>query len=155
MRLPDLWTGLAVTALGLFVILQAQGFPEPAGSASPRLFPRIIGAAFMICGLAVAGRDFARGKAALLPPGEAWMRHPRQVARVAFIPLAIVLYGVLAPLAGSLWISLVIVFVSALLWNERPLSATLSAAIVCIAVTLFFTRVMRVPLPRGPWGNLF
>ncbi len=104
----------------------------------------------MICGLAVAARDLGKGRAALIPPEEAWMRHPRQVARVAFVPLAIVFYGLLAPVAGSLAVSLVLVFISALLWNERPLGATLSALIVCIAVTLFFTRVMRVPLPAGP-----
>lgn len=150
MRLPDLWTGLAIAALGLFAVLQAQGFAEPAGAASPRLFPRIIGVAFMLCGLAVAARDLGRGKAALIPPGEAWMRHPRQVARVASVPLAIVFYGLLAPVAGSLAISLVLVFISALLWNERPFGATISALIVCIAVTLFFTRIMRVPLPAGP-----
>jgi putative tricarboxylic transport membrane protein len=150
MRLPDLWTGLAIVALGLFAILQAQGFPEPAGAASPRLFPRIIGAAFVICGLAVAARGLTKGKAALIPPGETWMRHPKQVARVAFVPLAIIAYGLLAPVAGSLAVSLVLVFITALLWNERPLGATLSALIVCIVATLFFTRVMRVPLPAGP-----
>ena len=52
--------------------------------------------------------------------------------------------------------SVVLVFVSALLWDERPLAAALVAVGVCLAVTLFFIEVMRVPLPTGPFpGALF
>lgn len=155
MRLHDIWTGLAVVALGLFVILQAQGFTEPAGAASPRLFPRIIGTAFVICGLAVAARGLSGHRASIPPCAEDWMRHPRRVARVVFAPLAIVLYGLLAPHLGSLPVSLVLVGTCALLWEERPIAAALSAILVCVVVTLFFTRVMRVPLPPGPFGPLF
>ncbi|NDW00887.1 tripartite tricarboxylate transporter TctB family protein [Salipiger sp. PrR002] len=160
MRLPDIWTGLGFAVLGIFVVLQAQGFPEPAGAASPRLFPRIIGGAFVLFGLMIAGRSLAArlqgGDVRLVPQMEDWMRSPKRLARIVFIPLAIVLYGLLAPLLGSLPVSVVLVFVSALLWDERPLAAALVAVGVCLAVTLFFIEVMRVPLPTGPFpGALF
>lgn len=160
MRLPDIWTGLGFAVLGIFVVLQAQGFPEPAGAASPRLFPRIIGCGFVLFGLLIAGRSLAArmqgAEVRLLPPIEDWMRSPKRLARIVFVPLSIVLYGLLAPMLGSLPVSVVLVFVTALLWDERPIAAAVIAVAVCLIVTLFFTEVMRVPLPTGPFpGSLF
>ncbi len=160
MRLPDIWTGLGFAILGIFVVLQAQGFPEPAGAASPRLFPRIVGSGFVLFGLLIAGRSLAArmqgAKVRLLPEVEDWMRSPKRLARILFIPLAIVLYGLLAPVLGSLPVSVVLVLVSALLWDERPIAAAVVSIAVCLVVTLFFIEVMRVPLPTGPFpGSLF
>lgn len=160
MRLPDIWTGLGFAIFGIFVVLQAQGFPEPAGAASPRLFPRIVGSGFVLFGLLIAGRSLAArmqgAEVRLLPEVEDWMRSPKRLARILFIPLAIVLYGLLAPVLGSLPVSVVLVLVSALLWDERPIAAAVVSIAVCLAVTLFFIEVMRVPLPTGPFpGSLF
>ncbi|NDV53588.1 MULTISPECIES: tripartite tricarboxylate transporter TctB family protein [unclassified Salipiger] len=160
MRLPDIWTGLGFAILGIFVVLQAQGFPEPAGAASPRLFPRIVGSGFVLFGLLIAGRSLAArmqgAEVRLLPEVEDWMRSPKRLARILFIPLAIVLYGLLAPVLGSLPVSVVLVLVSALLWDERPIAAAVVSIAVCLVVTLFFIEVMRVPLPTGPFpGSLF
>lgn len=155
MRLPDIWTGLGFALMGIFVVLRATTFPEPAGAASPRLFPYIIGSAMALMGMAVALRALAARRGAdgarLLPVAEDWMRDPRRIARVLLIPATIILYGLLAPGLGTLLVAVPLMFLNALAWQERPLPALISAVVVCVIVTLFFTRVMRVPLPTGPF----
>lgn len=79
------------------------------------------------------------------------MRDPRRIARVLLIPATIILYGLLAPGLGTLLVAVPLMFLNALAWQERPLPALISAVVVCVIVTLFFTRVMRVPLPTGPF----
>lgn len=160
MRLPDLWTGLGFALLGGFVALRATTFPEPAGAASPRLFPYIIGGAILLFGLLIAARSVvARMNGApvsFMPRAEGWMRDPRRILRIAMVPLTIVLYGLLAPQWGTLLVATPLVFLNALLWQERPLAALISALLICLGVSLFFTQVMRVPLPTGPFfGSWF
>lgn len=158
MRLPDLWTGLGTAVLGGFVALRATGFAEPAGAASPRLFPYIIGGLMVLTGLAIAGRHLAArtgGKGpGLLPPGEDWMRDPRRILRLALVPLTVLLFGLLAPHFGTFEVALPLVFACALTWAERPAGAAISALLLCAVLVLFFTRVMRVPLPAGPLSGL-
>lgn len=155
MRLPDTWTGLAFSCLGGFLVLRATSFPEPAGAASPRLFPYIIGGAFVLLGLIIAARSIRarrnQAEGIFWPVREAWTHKPLNVLRVVLIPTSIVLYGLLAPMLGTLLVTVPLIFVNALAWREKPLSALVSAIVVCVVVAMFFTRVMRVPLPTGPF----
>lgn len=154
MRLPDLWTGLGFALLGGFVALRATTFPEPAGAASPRLFPYIIGGAIALFGLMIAGRSIAArlngAQIAFLPAAEEWMGDPRRILRIILVPLSVLLFGLLAPTFGTLLVAAPLVFLNAIAWEEKPLSALISAILVCLVVILFFTRVMHVPLPTGP-----
>ncbi|MEN9059796.1 tripartite tricarboxylate transporter TctB family protein [Ponticoccus litoralis] len=160
MRLPDFWTGLGFACLGSFVVQRATGFPEPAGAASPRLFPYIIGSGLLLLGIAIAARSLRARRAAghggfFRPEAPDWMRNPLALARVLLIPLSIVLFGLLAPAFGTLLVATPLIFLNALAWQEKPLPALLSAVTICVIVTLFFTRIMRVPLPTSsffsPW----
>lgn len=157
MRLPDIWTGLVIAVLGGFVAAHAQTFPVPAGAASPRLFPEILGGALLLGGLLVAGRALAAGRgagwAAMLPRVENWMRDPRRVTAILFIPVAIVAYSLVAPAIGSLPVAVAIMAIFALLSGGRPLASALIALIVSAAVIAFFVQIMGVPLPLGPLGG--
>ncbi|MFW8637579.1 tripartite tricarboxylate transporter TctB family protein [Cribrihabitans pelagius] len=154
MRLPDTWTGLAFACLGGFVVLRVTGFPEPAGAASPRLFPYIIGSAFAGLGLAIAARSIyaSPGQAgrAFRPQADDWMRKPLHMLRVFLIPATVVLFGLLSPVFGTVLVAVPLIFINALAWQEKPWPALITSAAICVAVTLFFTKVMRVPLPAGP-----
>ncbi|MDD9744518.1 MULTISPECIES: tripartite tricarboxylate transporter TctB family protein [Marinovum] len=155
MRLPDIWTGFGFACLGGFVALRATTFPEPAGAASPRLFPYMIGSAFVLLGLAVVARSLRARRhddgRLFRPVAEDWMRSPRRMVRVLLIPLTIVAFGLLSPAFGTLLVATPLIFLNALAWQEKPVPALVSAVVICVVVTVFFTRVMRVPLPTGPF----
>ncbi|MBY6136387.1 tripartite tricarboxylate transporter TctB family protein [Nocardioides marinus] len=159
MRLPDTYTGLAVACLGGFVVLRATGFPEPTGAASPRLFPYIIGSAFLVLGLAIAARSLCapqgRVTDAFRPLANDWLRRPRHLLRVLLIPATVVLFGLLSPVLGTVLVAVSLIFLNALAWQEKPVPALVSSVVICVTVTLFFTKVMRVPLPTGPLPGLW
>ena len=124
MRLPDIWTGLGFACLGGFVVLRATTFPEPAGAASPRLFPYMIGSAFVLLGLAVVARSLRARRhddgRLFRPVAEDWMRSPRRMVRVLLIPLTIVAFGLLSPAFGTLLVATPLIFLNALAWQEKP-----------------------------------
>lgn len=153
MRASDLATGLAFAALGLAVALLAQDFREPAGAASPRLFPTLIGGVMAALGIAVAGRDLRRRGLAVPVRREPWMRD-RRLAVALSIPLAIATFGLVAPRFGTVATSTAIVAAVAVLWGAGPLRALVVGAVFSLALYLFFARVMSVPLPRGPVEGL-
>ena len=51
----------------------------------------------------------------------------------------------------ALLVATPLIFLNALAWQEKPVPALVSAVVICVVVTVFFTRVMRVPLPTGPF----
>lgn len=148
MRASDLATGLAFAALGLAVAVVAQDFREPAGAASPRLFPTLIGGAMAALGVVVAARDLRRRGLAAPLRIEPWMRD-RRLAVALSIPLAIAAFGLLALRLGTVATSTAIVAAVAVVWGAGPIRALLVGAVFSVALYLFFARVMSVPLPRG------
>jgi len=146
MRVPDFWTGLAFCLLGAAIALKAQGFHVPAGAASPRLFPTIVGGAMALMGAAVA----LRGRRSIgdfrLPH---WVRKPRQLALVLWLPLAIVLFLSFAPDWGTVALALPLVVIHCLIYGLPPLRAALVGLFAGVAVPMFFIHVLGVPLPQG------
>ncbi|MGR3199090.1 MAG: tripartite tricarboxylate transporter TctB family protein [Paracoccus sp. (in: a-proteobacteria)] len=155
MKLPDFWTGLAVVAIGLFVVFQTLGFPDVAGGASPRLFPQIIGGLLVVLGGSITARTLVRDG---FRPGwdrPEWLADPRRIARILYIPVAIAVFALAAPSVGTVLVSAVLLFGFSLLWETRWLPALIFAVAFSIALYLFFTEVMRVPLPAGRLLSIF
>ena len=146
MRLPDFWTGLAFAILGVAIAVLAQGFHVPAGAASPRLLPTIIGSVMAVLGGLIALRGWRSAGDVALPE---WISSPRQVALLAFIPVAIIAYGLLAPVVGSVVMAIVIVTAHCLLYGVRPLKAVIVGVVASIVVSMVFSHLLGIPLPEG------
>ena len=151
MRLPDFWTGLAFTALGIAIAVYAQGFHVPAGAASPRLLPTIVGGFMAMFGGLIAFRGW-RGAGNVELPG--WLSSRRQIALIVFLPLAVVAYGLLALRFGSIPVATVIVFLHSVIYGLRPIYALILGLFIGLVVTYLFIHVLGIPLPAGPIEEL-
>jgi putative tricarboxylic transport membrane protein len=146
MRLPDFWTGLAFAILGVAIAVLAQGFHVPAGAASPRLLPTIIGSVMAVLGGLIALRGWRSAGDVALPE---WISSPRQIALLAFIPVAIIAYGLLAPVVGSIILAIVIVTAHCLLYGVRPVTAVIVGVVAGVVVSVVFSHLLGIPLPGG------
>lgn len=149
MRFSDLVTGLAFAALGIAIAVIAQGLPSSGGAVGPGLFPSIIGGAMAVGGFVIAGKAMLAGEASSFVISAAWTRDPRHVAAVAIVPLSIAAFVLLAPVAGSIVVSVVILVASALIWRERILTAAVVGCLVSLGIYCFFYFGLRVSLPGG------
>lgn len=150
MKLPDLWTGLAIFALGIFVIVKAQDFPDVAGGASPRLFPQIIGGILILLGGLVSARSVARSGINSGWEHPHWAEDQLKIARVLYVPVAIIVFAALARDLGTILVSALLIIGYSLLWRTGLLAACIFGIVFSVVIYLFFTAVMRVPLPIGP-----
>lgn len=146
MRLPDFWTGVLFMALGITVAYMAQSFHVSAGAASPRVFPTLIGTVMAVLGAAIALRGWRSAGALSVP---AWFSNPRQVALVVFLPIAVLAYGLLAPIYGSTPVAFGVITVHCLIYGLRiPLAVAVGVA-GSLIVTFIFIKLLGVPLPEG------
>lgn len=150
MKLPDLWTGLAIFALGIFAIVKAQGFPDVAGGASPRLFPQIIGGILILLGGLVSARAVVQSGFAARWERPDWATDPLKVARILYVPVAIIVFAALARNLGTIPVSALLMIGYSLLWRTGLLAACIFGILFSVVIYMFFTTVMRVPLPVGP-----
>lgn len=146
MRLPDFWTGLLFAALGVAIAVYATTFRVPAGAASPRLFPIIIGSIMVFAGVLVAIRGFKDIGAFQT---HEWMRSPRKIALVCYIPIAVIAFILLAPSLGTILTATIIVTVHAFIYGLRPFSAIAVGVIAGVGVPAIFVKFLSVPLPVG------
>jgi len=146
MRLPDFWTGLAFAIFGVTIALLAQGFHVSAGAASPKLLPTIIGSIMAVLGGVIALRGWRNAGDVAMP---AWVSSPQQMALIAFIPVAIIAYAVLAPVLGSMIVAVVIVTAHCLLYGVKPLTAAIVGVAAGLVVSLLFSHLLGIPLPQG------
>ena len=149
MRFSDLVTRLVFAALGISIAIIAQGFPSLGGVVGPSLFPSIVGVAMAVAGFAIAGKAALAGEALPIVVSAEWARDPRKIAAVAIVPVAIAAFALLAPVAGSIVVGMVILTASALIWRERILTAVLVGCLVSFGVYVFFYFGLRVSLPGG------
>lgn len=151
MRLPDFWTGLGFTVIGIAIALKAQGFHVPAGAASPKLLPTIIGSFMALFGGLIALRGWRSAGDVALPD---WVSSPRRIALLIFIPMAVLSYGLLSPMLGSTVMAMLLLSLHGLLYGLRPLHAICLGIGVGLVVTYLFIHVLGIPLPAGPLEEL-
>jgi len=144
----DLWSGLALAALGAYIVVQAWGWdyltPEGPG---PGFFPLWYGIA-MVALSAVLVASHLRRRASLRIT-IAWDRVGRALSTWLALAVSIALFK---PLGFVIGFALLTYFLVAVMYR-RPLKV---AAIVALASTagfyLVFSLALGVPLPAGPLG---
>lgn len=165
MRMPDRFTGLLLAGLGgLAALVGGRLPPVPGQQVGPNVFPMVIGAGLVLCGLLIAagvGRGFEdeaqadlkgtateSGQAA--EPAAAW-----SLPRLFLPPGLLVFYVVVVDSLGFVPTAAIIALTAALGLGARPRLALPLAALAPIGVHLVFSKLLRVPLPPGllpmPW----
>jgi putative tricarboxylic transport membrane protein len=154
MQISDRITGLAVAVLGGSAILGASYLPPmPGQQIGPSVFPTVVGAALVACGLAISirrpddGEDDGRDRS--------WMRSPLAYVRLALPPALLIAYVMIVETVGFLLTAAGLVFITALAMGARLKLAAPLALVAPVVAYLIFGKLLRVSLPPGlvpfPW----
>ncbi len=152
MKINDAIFGLVLAILGGLVLFTVQSYPKiPGQQVGPALFPGLIAAGILVCGLILVVRGWRERKAApWVTPGD-WVRSPRHVAGFVLLVASVVFYIVAAEKLGFL-LSAVLILTAMFYVLRVPLGRSLLVAVVASLVIHFmFYKLLRVPLP---WGIL-
>ena len=155
MKINDAIFGVVFAVLGAVVLVHVQSFPTiPGQQYGPGLFPGVIAAGFLVCGLILIVNGVRRRSTGWIVPGE-WMRMPRRIAAFLAVIGSVVFYILAAERLGFLIVAPIVLLVS-----QRALGVTWPRAIVIALVSTLvmwyaFYKLLRVPLPWGvltPWA---
>ena len=144
----DLWSGLALAALGAYIVVQAWGWdyltPEGPG---PGFFPLWYGIA-MVALSAVLVVSHLRRRSSLRKT-IAWDRVGRALSTWLALVVSIALFK---PLGFVIGFALLTYFLVAVMYR-RPLKVAAAVALASTAgFYLVFSLALGVPLPAGPLG---
>lgn len=152
LRIGDTATGAVLAGLGTAVIVRASAFPNMPGQRfGAALFPTVVGAGLVLCGLGLAVSGLGRARLASFAERPEWSRDRASLAGfgavvggVAFCAFAADTLGFLValPLALLLWLRVLRVR-----WPQALLAALVASALLHVT----FYSLLRVPLP---WGAL-
>ncbi|HVL74324.1 MAG TPA: tripartite tricarboxylate transporter TctB family protein [Beijerinckiaceae bacterium] len=151
MRANDAIAGLILILFAGAMIAITFTFPAfPGQRYGPNLFPRVVGAGIIICGLILVWRGLQMRSAgepwgALAP----WTREPRRAVSFGLILGSILLYIFASDAVGFIPLVAGTLIVLFLWFRVRPLVAVPVALAATLIVHWFFASAMRVPLPRG------
>lgn len=152
MKINDAIFGLVLAILGAMVLFTVQSFPKiPGQQVGPALFPGLIAAGILVCGIVLIVRGWLARKAApWVTPGD-WVRSPRHVAAFVLLVASVLFYIVAAQKLGFLLTATLIL--TAMFYVLRvPMGKSLLIAVIASLVIHFmFYKLLRVPLP---WGIL-
>lgn len=152
MKINDAVFGLVLAVLGGLVLFTVQSYPRiPGQQVGPALFPGLIAAGILVCGIVLMVRGWLARKAApWVAPGD-WMRSPRHVTAFVLLVASVLFYIFAAEKLGFLPTATLILW--AMFYVLRvPLGKSLLIAVVTSLVIHFmFYKLLRVPLP---WGIL-
>lgn len=148
MRISDALTGLVFLALGVAVVVTAQGFPGfPGQRFGPSLFPTILGSGLALSGLLLGLRGLRAGAPALQLDAD--LRAPGPwitVAMVLAVVLALALFG---DAVGFIPLSAAGLLALCLRMGLSPLPSVGVAVVFTALLWWFFAGLLRVPLPQG------
>jgi len=142
----DFWAGAIYLALAIVVIWIGHGYEQGTSARmGPGYFPTVLGSMLALFGVVSVGRSFIR-------PGEA-------IGAFAWRPLllvlgAVVLFGLLLPVAGVLVALPSLIVVGALASRNSRLDPTSAAALVGIVAfcVIVFVKGLGLPMPIvGTW----
>lgn len=156
MRTNDIISGLVLIALSAFMIFLTLDFPDfPGQKYGPALFPRILGAGLILCGVILVFRGNSARRAGLpLVELADWTREPWRVASFLLLPALVLLYILVSEQIGFIPVAFAILLTLFLWFQTRPIVALPVAAIATWVIHWFFATMMRVPLPRGLLTNI-
>jgi len=137
-RSPDCWSGLALAALGGYIVVAAGGwdYMTPDGPG-PGFFPRWYGVAMLGLSLVLILRS-DRG------PVTDWRGAGRALATWAALALSVALMKAIGFVVAFAALTL---FVVAVMYRRSTLVAALTAVVLAGAFYLVFPLALGVPLP--------
>lgn len=173
MKVSDRITGALLVGLGLAAYWGGSLLPPvPGQQVGPDVFPMVIGAGLVVCGVLVifgVGRAFEEeeevvasadgevAKAAVLEPERGLVDGFLHAGWKVLVPPAALFFYYVASERLGFWITAALM-VFALAWSQgaRLRSALILAAVAPAFVHLVFYKLLRVPLPPGvlkfPWA---
>lgn len=141
----DRLSGLALFAFALAVALETRALPfGSARDPGPGFLPMLLAAVLGGLGLVIAA---ARGSPSLR--ALRWEEAPRALAILA--ALASIPF-VLERLGFRLTMTLLVAFLLGVLERRQPAAAVAAALLLSLGSFAFFAGLLKVPLPRGPFG---
>jgi putative tricarboxylic transport membrane protein len=151
MRANDILTGLVLIAAASLMIVLTLGFPPfPGQHYGPALFPRLLGAGLILCGILLVTRGVAERRAGtpwiVFAP---WTAEPARLVSFLLVIGSTLLYIFAADTIGFLPIAFLILCGLFLWFKAGPIIAVPVAAVAAWIIHWFFATLMRVPLPRG------
>ena len=150
MKLHPTLSGLLVLVVGLAIVVQARSFPSITGqSIGPAFFPTLVGAGFILCGLAliVSGRH---SREPWIEAGE-WMRRPPMIFNFLLVFADLIFYAIAVSRLGFFITAVVFLSVLMIAFKVRRTRIVPLALVVTLAIHYAFYSLLRVPLP---WGVL-
>jgi putative tricarboxylic transport membrane protein len=156
MKLNDAAWGVLVLLLGIGIFVAIRNFPTiPGQQYGPALFPGVIAAGLLICGVALvyrqlAGRDRAHARAPWLA-WDAWTRSPRHVVAFAVVVGVNLLYVAFVDRLGFVITGIIYLAALFAVFRVRARWIVPLAVIVTLVIHYAFYKLLRVPLP---WGLL-
>ncbi len=150
MKLQDSVWGLLCILLGATVLIYVQSFPAMPGQRyGPAVFPGLIAAGFVVCGLILVVRGLKTGEP--LFTRESWTRSGAMITRLLAVCAAILFYLYASEPLGFLITSFLLLFALFWIFGVPLKRGAIIAIVTTFAIHLLFYKVMRVPLP---WGIL-
>lgn len=155
MRLNDAVIGAFLILFAIAEIAYTTTFPTLHGQDfGPDLFPIVIGAGFIICGVALIVRAAAArregGGAAIASLGP-WAKDQRMVNNLCLLILGVVLYILFSDPVGFIPMSVLLLSVLMLRLRAGVLVSLIVAITTTLVIHTLFAKVLLVPLP---WGVL-
>ncbi|MEJ1157950.1 tripartite tricarboxylate transporter TctB family protein [Prosthecomicrobium sp. N25] len=167
MHLSDRLTGTALAVLGAAAFAGGSRLPPvPGQQVGPNVFPMVIGAGLVVCGLLIAlkvGSSFeeehevvAAEDGTVISEAEAERRmSPARRLSVLIPPGLLLFYYFMVDRLGFVPTGFVMVLTTALALGARWRLALGVALLAPVGVHLIFLKLLRVPLPAGllpmPW----
>jgi putative tricarboxylic transport membrane protein len=153
MKVDDRILGALFALLGVIVLWHVQGFPViPGQKFGAALFPGVISAGLVICGLLLGARGIRqRAAAGPLVAFDTWARDPLIVVRFLSVPAGLLFYILTSNFLGFHIAASLAMVAWLLVFGARPLPALAIAIAFPVLMHFAFYKLLRVPLP---WGVL-
>jgi putative tricarboxylic transport membrane protein len=152
MKINDAIFGALFVLLGIVVIAHVQSFPMiPGQQVGPGLFPGLIAAGFIGCGVLLIVSGIRNRAAEPWYETAEWMRSGRHFVAFFAIVGGVAAYVWLADAIGFLIVAPVLLWIWFVTLGVRRLTAVVVAVIATLVIWYAFYKLLRVPLP---WGVL-
>jgi putative tricarboxylic transport membrane protein len=156
MKVADTILGALFALLGVVVLWHVQSFPViPGQKFGAALFPGVISAGLVICGLLLTARGLRRpAPGARLIAFDDWARDPVIVIRFLSVPIGLLFYVLTSDFLGFHIAASLAMLAWLLVFGMKPLPAVAVAIAFPIVMHLAFYKILRVPLPWGVLTNV-
>ena len=152
MRFNDAIFGVVLIVFALAEIAYTQTFPRLHGqNYGPDLFPSIIGAGLIVCGIILIVKGMAqRATVPMVAIGD-WAQDRRNVLNVVLLLGAVAFYILFSGWLGFLPASMLLLITLLVRLGSSWITSVIVAFATTLIIHTLFAKVLLVPLP---WGIL-